>query len=452
MVSYFFVLFIIVGVFVTIMDWRRGLFMMVIIAALQDPIRKLMPGTPSYFVLAGTPIWAAIIVIAFTKVPHLWMRFKGSHRQLALSMKILVIAMIPAALLSASYGTNSWRFTLLGFFSYGGLLLGWLIGFVYARDEKDITRLMAFYCLVTSVMLLGTHIQYLGLASAWPAIGTEALGMEWVRYTDFGPVNLYAGFYRSPDVMGWHAVMAAMFSSLLAFREKKSRRIFWFIVAAWAIGAAMLCGRRKMILMLPLFGLIFSWIYWRARSTTKAAFIVGMLALIFVAGYTVYNVTSADEGIEQYYVHYFWNAPARVKSHGIDSVLETYRQFGFFGAGLGFAVQGSQNVEGDKPRVWQEGGLEKVLVELGVPGFLSFIFLAAALVRALLKVVFDQLSPGLPEFPIFAGLAAIVLANACSFVASHQIFGDFFILVFFSFLTGVLFSRGASPAVQGLPK
>jgi len=242
--------------------------------------------------------------------------------------------------------------------------------------------------------------------------------------------------------MGWHAVMAAMCSLVLGIRERGARRLFWFLVAAWAIGAAMLCGRRKMILMLPLFGIIFSWIYWRAKTATKAVAIAGTIVAIFIAGYTVYNQFSPDEGIEQYYVHYLGDAPARAKFHGIDSVIETYRQSGFFGEGLGFAAQGSQNVEGDKPRTWQEGGLEKILVELGVPGFLSFILLAYTLIRAILKVIFYQLSPQSPDFPLFAGIAAMVIANMGSFSVSHQIFVDGFILAFYSFLTGILLSIG----------
>lgn len=440
MLLYSFFLLITISVFVALADWRRGIFMMVLIAAFQDPIRKLAPGTPSYFVLATSPIWFVVVISALTRIPRLFANFRRSYHQLSSAMKIFMLALIPAALLSMTYGAGSWKFTLLGLFSYGGMLTGWIIGFVYAKGERDIRRLMAVYCFVTAIMLTGTHIQYMGLAPAWPAIGTAALDMHWVRYTDYGPVDLFAGFYRSPDVMGWHAVMAAMCALTLGIRERKASRLFWFLVAAWAIGAAMLCGRRKMILMLPLFGIIFSWIYWRAKTATKAVAVAGTLVAIFFIGYTLYSALSPDEGIERYYIHYLGDAPVRAKAHGIDSVIETYRQSGFFGNGLGFAVQGQQNLEADKPRIWQEGGLEKILVELGVLGFLAFFLLASALIRAILKIVFYQLSPRSPEFPIFAGVAAMVIANAGSFIVSHQIFGDPFIMTFFSFLTGILLS------------
>jgi len=450
MILYSFFLFIIVAVFATFTNWRGGLFMMVIIAALQDPLRKLAPGTPSYFVIASSPIWFIVLVAAFSKIPHLWANFRASHRLLSASMKIFMISLIPGALLSVSYGPGSWKFTILGLLSYGGILTGWLIGFAFLRDKRDITNLLAFYCLVTAVMLTGTHIQFLKLAPGWSILGTDALGMHWIRYTDYGPVDLFAGFYRSPDIMGWHAVMAAMCSLILGFRERGARRLFWFLVAIWAIGAAMLCGRRKMIMMLPLFGIIFSWIYWRAKSATRAVAIAGTLVAIFVVGYTVYNQFSADEGIEQYYFRNLGNVPIRVKLQGIDSVIETYRQSGFFGEGPGFAVQGAQNVEGDKPRTWQEGGFEKILVELGVPGFLGFLLLAYALIRAILKVIFQQLSPQSTDFPLFAGIAAMIIANMGSFIVSHQIFGDFFILIFYSFLIGILLSIGRVEA-QGRP-
>lgn len=448
MLLYSFFLLITISALVAFADWRRGIFMMVLIAAIQDPVRKLIPGTPSYLVLATLPVWFLIVVSLFVRIPRLLAIFRKSHRHLSSSMKIFMVALIPGALLSVSYGPGSWRYTLLGLLAYGGILTGWLIGFIYARGERDVTRLMAFYSLVTAIILTGTYIEHMGLAPAWSALGTEVFGSRWIRYTDYGPVPLYSGFYRSPDVMGWHAVVAGMCSLMMGIRERRSKRLFWFLISAWAIGAAMVCGRRKMIMMLPLFGMILSWIYWRAKSTSRAVTIAGTIILVFVAGYIIYNQFAEDQGIEYYYIKYLGDAPLRVKSHGIDSVIETFRQSGFFGEGLGFAVQGSQYVTADKPRVWQEGGLEKILVELGVPGFLAFILIATALFHAILRIVLHQISPGSPDFSIYAGLAAIVLANAGSFIVSHQVYGDFFIMTYFSFLTGMLLS--AARAKQNL--
>ena len=42
-------------------NWRSGLLSIVLISALQDPVRKLTPGTPGWLVLASTPVLAALI-------------------------------------------------------------------------------------------------------------------------------------------------------------------------------------------------------------------------------------------------------------------------------------------------------------------------------------------------------------------------------------------------------
>ncbi len=109
---------------------------------------------------------------------------------------------------------------------------------------------------------------------------------------------------------------------------------------------------------------------------------------------------------------------------------------------MGTATQGTHHLAVKRPRTWQEGGLSRILVELGVPGFICFLMLTIALVRRVIFLVSRRLEPKSREFPIMAGLAAIFFANACSFVVSHQIFGDPFIIVFFSLLVGFLLSVG----------
>ncbi len=59
------------GVAAALLDWRRGLYFLILVAAVQDPIRKLTPGAPGYLVLATAPIWMAMIVGALGTEPRL---------------------------------------------------------------------------------------------------------------------------------------------------------------------------------------------------------------------------------------------------------------------------------------------------------------------------------------------------------------------------------------------
>ena len=47
------------AVWVALTNWRRGLFAAVLVALLQDPLRKLVPNEPVYFVLLVGVVFAA---------------------------------------------------------------------------------------------------------------------------------------------------------------------------------------------------------------------------------------------------------------------------------------------------------------------------------------------------------------------------------------------------------
>lgn len=442
MILYSFFLLIAVSVFLTFGNWRRGIFAMILIAALQDPIRKLTPGTPSYLVLSSTPVFFAMVMVAFQRGVRLWLLFKRSHRKLSSAIKLFLISLVPGAILSLSYGFHGILLVLLGLLSYLTLVFGWLLGNAYRRRTPEMRKVLAFYCVVTSVMLTGTAFQYLNLYSGWTAIGTKAMNMEWIRYTGGSIIHMIAGFYRSPDVMGWHAVVAAMLAAVLAVSKKGGKKSLWIILAAWAVGMAMLCGRRKMVLMVPVFAMVYTWLYWQARRRTRMVVIAGILLGVFLLGYVVYDYVGSNPATEDYYFETIGDVPHRLNQGSFAGVIATYHQSGFFGEGLGTAATGAHNLSVQRPHTWQEGGFDYLMVELGVPGLLCFLFLSYVLVRTILALILKRLNTRSEDFPMMAGLTAIFFANIGSFIVSHQIFGDPFILTFFSFLTGLLLSAG----------
>jgi hypothetical protein len=98
-------------------------------------------------------------------------------------------------------------------------------------------------------------------------------------------------------------------------------------------------------------------------------------------------------------------------------------------------------------RGWQEAGIPKIVVELGVLGFIAFFLLAWRLFRtAYISLKFME--PGTSEFQWFAGLLAIMVANLASFVVSHQVYGDPYIVVLVGFMLGMLLSVPLWPGAQ----
>ena len=55
-----FMLLVGVATLIALVNWRWGIGAAIVLGLLQDPLRKVIPGTPAYLVLAGMPIWRSV--------------------------------------------------------------------------------------------------------------------------------------------------------------------------------------------------------------------------------------------------------------------------------------------------------------------------------------------------------------------------------------------------------
>lgn len=443
MILYSFLLFIALAALITFDNWRRGIFFLILIASVQDPVRKMIPGAPGYLVLSIMPVWFAMLFRTFSFFNAYWQNMSGHFPRLSLNTRFFIISLIPASLISATYGPGSWQITVIGLISYSSLLLGVLLGYMHPKDnDNGIRQILVLYCIVTAVMLTGTSLEYLGMYKGWRALGSSAMGMTWIQTSVRGTiVRMISGFYRSPDVMGWHSVMLSMFSVLLALKSKSSQRYLWLLFAGWGCVGGMLCGRRKMMYMLPVFGFVITWLFWRIQSNRfQFIKIIVIVCFAVMAGYGLYQIVGPSTGVEKYYFRNAANPLERIEAHGFNALITTFRQSGFWGEGLGTATQGIHHLHVAKPRTWQEGGLGRIMVELGVPGFICFILLGTALAKSLWHLIIRKLDPDSENFIFLGGLFAVMCANAGSFIVSHQIFGDPFVIIFFAFICGLILS------------
>lgn len=410
------------------LHWRWCLFGMAFIAAIQDPIRKLTPGAPGYLVMLTAPILLAAMAGLILGYRRWWSDFAAANPHASGAFALLLICCLPPALISATYGPGSWIYTVLGAASYGVVLMAVVLGFHLLRSEREMRRFLAFYCIVTAVMLSGGWLEFLGMFASSQALGTEALDMTWIRYRQGFTVDLIAGFYRSPDVMGWHAAACTMFAAVLALTSRGSSRWFWIAIAIIAIGALLLCGRRKMVFMVPLFVIAVLWIYWQAGKARRLVGIAGLLALPLAGVFLFVDVLGGEESaFLQYYTGGSLETLDSVENHGFGAVVETYRQTGFLGGGLGFATPGAHQLAIPRPRVWQESGPSRVMFELGLPGMMALALALAVLVVSAWKVTRQLVLTGGRESVYTVGLLAFFLCNAGSLVVSGQILGDPFI-------------------------
>lgn len=422
--------------------WRWGIVLMILLAAVQDPLRKLVPGTPGWLVLVTAPIFLALVVSGMAHTRGWWHGFARPYPKIAKALVLLIPLCAPAVILSATYGPGSWIYTLFGVFSYGLIFLAVVAGFNQARDLRSLRNLLAVYCLVNAVMLTGGILEYLKLFPNWTTLGSEVFGYKWVRWGAGYTVDMIAGFYRSADVMGWHAAAVSILALVLAISGKGARRYGWVALSAFAIVALLLCGRRKMVYMLPVFALALVWIYWQAGRAARTVAVLGLLLIPLAAVFVTGDLISEDSANMRYYSGQGlkFDAAESIQGQGFGAVVTTVQQSGFFGEGIGFATPGAHNLHAARPRTWQESAPSRIMVELGVPGALGFLLVMLNLGLAMWRTTLAQVRARTASAPLAAGLFAFFLANVGSLTVSGQILADPFIAAFLGLLAGVVLS------------
>ena len=431
--------------------WRRGIALMIVLAAIQDPLRKLVPGTPGWLVLATVPVFAAALLSSMMRTRRFWGEFRSRYPHVANSMLLLAALSLPAAWLSATYSEGSWMMTVIGAFSYSVIFLAVLAGFHYPSRSFDVRTVLSTYCIAHGLMLTGSVLEYLQWFPDSQVIGSESLGFEWVRRHSGYAVNMIAGFYRSPDVMGWHAAAVSMLGIVLAQTSRGRKRMGWTLLVILALSALLLCGRRKMVYMVPVFLTALGWIYWQAGKTSRILALTGLILLPIGAAWLVGDQISEDTSNVRYYSQTTDETLDRLEQHGFGSLAATYKQTGFFGAGLGVATPGVHHLDIERPRAWQESGTSRVLVELGVLGAFGMLLVMATIVLGVWKSTIEQLRLRAPTAPYAAGLFAFFLANVGSLVVSGQILADPFIAAFLGLLVGLNLSVVRAHAIDRQP-
>jgi len=428
--------------FVAFSNWRIATFMALVVGLLQDPVRKLTPEAPSLFVLSTLPIWFAIFVKMFGTEQRFIALFSMIYLKLVTRMRMFVLMLIPGGIVMLMRGFFLWKVVLLGAFGYIAPMLGIILGFVFSQNTKYLLRFLTFYCILVALVLSGTLMEYLDIFPDWNAIGTRAMKMVWIKYVSFGhTISLKAGFFRSPDIMGWHGSMMTMLSLTLFF-VNRSRPIgwVWLLFAVWGVICVVISGRYKMIATIMVWGMSFTILVYLYQG-------IGRVIGIAVIGVTVIVgmlMVSDKVGLGGSDYMLYARSPGsysvgRVEGHGINGVIGTYRQLGFWGNGLGSATQGVRYTGVKFKKGWQEGGPAKIMGELGVCGLVFFVLLCISLLIALISNIRGGLYKG-GMFDLRAGLISIIIANAVAFIVSAQIFSDLFVLSVISMCVGFVLS------------
>jgi hypothetical protein len=441
----------------TMLDWRQGLVMCVLIGVAQDPLRKLAPGQPVYYVLlVGVIFGIAWVRAALVRVPLGPSAIEGWKKDLKVPFSLFAALVVGQAMHSfVRYGSA---------FMAGIGLLVWLapipavvLAYQYAsrRGLLGIRRWMLIYVVVALLALSGVYFEYIGYE--WRTLGE--IGEGQIIY-DVGTVlKAYSGFFRASEIAAWHAAAIACFVFMLSVGKRPTLMRFVIAIALIAVlvSLGILTGRRKMLIEIIIFiSTYFFLVAWLQRGMARLAMVVlamGAVGYIIIVGFVSPDLVQRSYSKSMYVENaqriqgyaargqsVFADLPNRVKALGVEPVVWAVDNFGWFGAGLGTGSQGTNEIaEANNIERWgAEGGLGKVAMELGVPGLFIGVWLMFGLAKHLQRQL-ATLAKVSPQHARMAyGLIAFLVANAATFSVATQAYSDLFVLLILGWCLGFL--------------
>src|SRR5262245_49292465 len=244
------------GCVLSLHDWRKGLWLCIVVALVQAPIRKVIPGTPIFITVSFVPVYCCMFLGLPAQRTAL-REFQSEYPGLKVPIVLLSIALFFSFAQTLTYGMRALPLACLGLFSYLACFPAVLLGYKYlSGDWKSLDRLLAGFVLSTTIMLIGVPLEKYEFQFSLPWLGTIAMNKSWYRWygtqIDGGYVRMISGFYRSPEIMGWHAMTMVLFSIYLMLR-RSNWILLWGLTATWGMYGVLLSGRRKMFLMIVVF-------------------------------------------------------------------------------------------------------------------------------------------------------------------------------------------------------
>jgi hypothetical protein len=420
-----------------LVDWRRGWLLVMVCGVIQDPVRKLTAGSPVYISFVVVALYAAILFSARNEMRAYAVDFAQRFKNISTGLMVFVFLLLLAAVNGmVTYGFDKWKAPTISFVTYVIPLVAALLGYAWFQREEMMMRFFHIYAALTSVALIGTVFEYFRADSA--LLGLVSFEGDYIRHLPGIQIRMLSGIYRSPDVMAWHAGMLTAIGVALALRAGLRRQmLLWSGVAAWGFVNCMIAGRRKAIYFVLIFCIAFLWRYIRRVQVAQVFASLGLLLIVFL----VIRHLSADESTSVY-TRGAVATQLELGQRFEGGMIQTFREVGLMGAGLGTATQGVHHLLGRSGIGWQEGGLGKVAMEVGLPGLLALFLMMIMIGRMLMTLTRIQDVPGSSQF-MRVMLFALVTANIAGFVASAQAYTDAVLALTAGFLVGALFASAA---------
>ncbi|HEU4889812.1 MAG TPA: hypothetical protein VFV49_18155 [Thermoanaerobaculia bacterium] len=433
----FYLLFLAIACAYAHVDWRRGWLLVVVCGVIQDPVRKLTAGSPVYISFMVVVLYAVILFSARNEMRAFAIEFTRRFKNISTGIVVFIFLLLLAALNGmVTYGFDKWKAPAISFVTYVIPVIAALLGYTWFQREEMMLRFFKVYAALTSVALIGTVFEYMRVDSR--LLGLVSFQGDYIRHLPGIQIRMLSGIYRSPDVMAWHAGMLTAIGVGMVLRSGLRRQmLIWSAAAAWGFLNCLIAGRRKAIYFVLVFCAVFLWRYLRRVQVGQAFATIGLLIVLGA----VVNQLSSGEGTSVY-TRSAIASQMELGQRFEGGVMQTFREVGLMGAGLGTATQGVHHLLGSNSIGWQEGGLGKVAMEVGLPGLIALFLMMLLVGRMLLTLTRIHDVPGSSQF-MRVMLFALVMANIAGFIASAQAYTDAVLALTAGFLVGGLFASAA---------
>lgn len=423
----------ILAALITARDWRRGLLLVLLIGVLQDALRKLAPGVPTYYLLWSTAIYALVVAAAFRTrgIPGLsYLYLRDQTLRLALAV---FVALIGLQLVNAFLRYNNPAILVLGALFYLGPLAAMLVGAGFADSEQRIRVFMRTYLFIFVPTCLTVYLSPV-LSEQLPVlrdVGTF-IGRELVIYDVGTMLQSNPGLMRVGEIAAWHAATCVAFLSIESIKTRSQfLRLVNAVLILLLLGAIVLTGRRKMLAALTIFfALQWSMLIWYRLGMRRISVALAILAAVLAGGTLLYEPSSRAANYLERSKTVYGSIGDRAQLTVELMRSSIYRSEGI-GLGAGATSQGARFAGGGAVQAGgaAEAGLGKLIVELGPFGFLLLVaVLGAAGVKVIRQMpIVRELGSGMLVYDV--SFIAFLVSNMVTFAVASQLFGDLFVMI-----------------------
>jgi len=425
---------------------RYALTAVLLIGFIQDPFRKIVPGEPIIFIVMVAVVFAALMlkVVNRTGINHITQPFTYwvdyVHKPLAFFVAILVLQFFHSLFRWGNVVVGT-----IGMISYIAPFLAIIVGYYSVDRLAHVRSFMKVYCIFGLVVAMSVTLSFMGFElNVFREVGAG------LKIYDQGTVlRSFSGFMRTGEIAAWHLATTICFIVILCSTSQNRPPIFWAtITILFLLLAITFTGRRKMLMLLSLFAVFYIFGYFYLRKALSVTALMACASVVFILwlGIEFLFPSGYSSDVQNYLARgssVYSGASSRFFELGINPVRWAYYRVGLLGGGLGIASQGahffqSSSIAGGSG----EGGLGKVMVELGLPGLLIIIWLSIAFARYIVRCINLSSQPFVKTqlMVLILGTAVFLLVNVMTFTVATQVYGDIFILLILGLVSGFVFA------------